>query len=213
MMGVLVTLVIERRILPSEVEARSAGENKFLVVGYAYKFGSRSQDLGGFKEQILEGAGAESASKDDIRALVNHDANLILGRNRAETLKLAEDSTGLHYEIQVDERQSYVRDLLISLERGDVSQSSFGFSVNPKGEDWTRDEDGTPLRSIRSMSLFDVSPVTYPAYLASESKVSKRALDYAASLVTDTRTVMPVILPDVLGESLAYRARMLSLRG
>ncbi|WP_200209115.1 HK97 family phage prohead protease [Micromonospora coerulea] len=204
--------MIERRVLPSEVETRSAGEGRIVIAGYAYKFNARSQDLGGFKETILEGAGKDAIERDDIRALVNHDANLILGRNKAGTLRLAEDSTGLEYEIDADERQSYVRDLLISLERGDVTQSSFGFQVMPKGESWTRDEDDFPLRTIRAMSLFDVSPVTYPAYLSSESKVDKRAIDYAAALVSDVRQVKPILTQDDNLQIGAFM-RLLNLRG
>ncbi|MDG4826026.1 HK97 family phage prohead protease [Asanoa sp. WMMD1127] len=204
---------IERRVFLSEVEVRSAGENRHTIVGYAYRFNARSQNLGGFKETILEGAGAESVKADDIRALMNHDPNLILGRNRAETLRVAEDSNGLHYEIDADERISYVRDLLIALERGDVSQSSFGFQVNPQGEAWTRDEDDFPLRSVSSLRLFDVSPVTYPAYLTSDSQVAKRALDMAASFGSELWT--PPAAPDFDVEAFAIRSRLaaLSLRG
>lgn len=173
---------LERRVYLSEVETRTAGENQRVITGYAYKFRALSQNLGGFKEQVLEDAGKESIQVDDIRALMNHDANLILGRNRAGTLQMEEDSTGLLYEIKADERQSYVRDLLIALERGDVNQSSFGFQVPPNGDTWTMGEDDTPLRSIQKMSLFDVSPVTYPAYLSSESSVSQRCADMVRAL-------------------------------
>lgn len=163
-------LTYERRTFASEVEHRSAGNNRRLVIGYAYKFRSLSEPLKGFRERILEGASLESIRADDIRGLLNHNADLVLGRNTAGTLKLAEDTTGLHYEIQADERQSYVRDLLISLERGDITQSSFGFTVNLDGEEWTLMDDGiTPLRSITSLTLVDVGPVTYPAYSASEA--------------------------------------------
>lgn len=193
---------IERRVFLSEVEVRSAGENQHNIVGYAYKFNARSQNLGGFKETILDGAGAESIKTDDIRALVNHDPNLILGRNMAGTLRVAEDSTGLHYEINADERVSYVRDLLISLERGDVTQSSFGFQVNPDGETWTRDTDDFPLRSVSSLRLFDVSPVTYPAYLTSEAVIGKRCLDMAAAL-SEQRSELYIPDPEPLSNRLA----------
>lgn len=176
------TATLERRVFLSEVETRTAGEGQRIIIGYAYKFNERSQNLGGFRETILPGAGADSIAQDDIRALKNHDANLILGRNLAGTLRMTEDSTGLEYEINADERQSYVRDLLISLERGDVNQSSFGFMVNRDGEKWSLDETDTPLRSVSSMRLFDVSPVTYPAYTSSESGISQRAIDMARSL-------------------------------
>lgn len=197
--------MMERRILQSEVATRSIGENRIAVVGYAYLFNVRSEDLGGFREMVAAGAGRESAAEDDIRALVNHDSNLILGRNRAGTLRLSEDSTGLEYEILADERQSYVRDLLISLERGDVSQSSFGFRVSGSGDEWIRDADGFPLRIVREMRLFDVSPVTYPAYPSSHSAVSKRALDCASAVAAANR---PPLLPDVEGEALRMRLRL-----
>lgn len=197
--------MIERRLYDSEVDTRTAGENRRLIVGYAYKFNARSQNLGGFREEILPGAGAESILRDDVRALVNHDANRILGRNRAGTLRLSEDSTGLEYEIDADERQSYVRDLLVALERGDVTQSSFGFRVAPDGEDWVQDEDEFPLRRIRRMSLFDVSPVTYPAYLSTEATVSRRALDVAATL-SHSKLWIPAMPATPVDPVAAYQA-------
>lgn len=165
---------IERRYLPTEFEFRTAGNN-LVIEGYAYKFYKRSQNLGGFVEQILPGAGADAAQNDDIRALFNHDSSLILGRSTAGTLRLSEDSEGLPYEVEADIRQSYVQDLAIALERGDVNQSSFGFM--PSETDWGFTEDEFPLRSVVKMSLFDVSPVTFPAYTSSTSGLGKRAIE------------------------------------
>lgn len=171
----------ERRTLATTFEARAKGENTYVIEGYAYTFGSRSENLGGFHESIRAGAGKDRLGVDDIRALYNHDENLILARNVSGTLRLSEDSTGLAYELDVDMRQSYAQDLVIAMERGDVTQSSFAFRV---GDDsWTEDEDGMPLRTINTFSrLFDVSPVTYPAYVSTSSQVSKRCLDMARSL-------------------------------
>jgi HK97 family phage prohead protease len=166
-------MTLERRTYPSELEARAVPNGHRLIAGYAYVFDATSENLGGFVERIVKGAGADSIARDDIRALLNHNPDLVLGRNVSGTLRLSEDSAGLHYEIKADERQSYVRDLLIALERGDVSQSSFGFRVNPGGDKWSRaDDSSTPLRSVHSMTLNDVSPVTYPAYLQSTSSAS-----------------------------------------
>lgn len=164
---------IERRYLPTEFQSRTQG-NSLIIEGYAYRFHKRSQNLGGFVEQILPGAGADSASSDDIRGLFNHDASLILGRSTSGTLRLGEDSEGLPYEIEADIRQSYVQDLAVALERGDVSQSSFGFTATDT--DWSLTEDEFPLRSVVRMSLFDVSPVTFPAYTSSTSGLGKRAV-------------------------------------
>lgn len=177
------TIQIERRYVPTEFDFRVEkrdGADRLLIEGYAYKFHARSQNLGGFVEQILPGAGEESAREDDIRALFNHDANLILGRSRPDresTLTLGEDSEGLPYSINADMRQSYVRDLAIAFEREDVTQSSFGFTTPPGGTDWGFTEDETPLRSVLKMRLFDVSPVTFPAYTSSTSGIGRRAIE------------------------------------
>lgn len=191
------TTSIERRYVPTEFRSRvekRGGSDRLVIEGYAYRFHKRSQNLGGFVEQILPGAGAEAAESDDIRALFNHDASLILGRNVAGTLRLAEDSEGLPYEIDADMRQSYVADLAIAMERGDVNQSSFGFSA--LDTDWSLTEDEFPLRSISKMALFDVSPVTYPAYTSSSSGLGKRAVsDFyeARGLSPDTVSLVEAI--------------------
>lgn len=202
---------LERRVLPSEFEFRSAGENKVTIFGYAYKFRLKSQNLGGFREQVLEGAGEESAQADDIRALVNHEASMILGRSLSGTLRLGEDSTGLEYEIDADERQSYVRNLIIALERKDVTQSSFGFQA--LDDDWSLDEDDFPLRSVRKMKLFDVSPVTYPAYLSSEAQVSSRCLDMATALAEPRGLWTPDEIDLHADAAMRLRMKALTLRG
>jgi HK97 family phage prohead protease len=165
---------IERRAVPTEFEVRSEG-GKFNFYGYALKWDARSQNLGGFRERVAQGATSEAIELDDIRALYNHDPNMVLGRNRSNTLRLSEDSTGLHYEVDMPDT-TYARDLAVSMERGDVTQSSFGFKVRSDGDTWAEDDDGFPLRTLTRISLFDVSPVTYPAYADSTSGVGSRAL-------------------------------------
>lgn len=164
--------MMERRTLPTEFEIRSASD-KFTFYGYALKWERKSQNLGGFREKVTENASAESIGQDDIRALFNHDPNLILGRNRSGTLRLSEDSTGLHYEVDMPDT-TYARDLSEAMKRGDVSQSSFGFKVID--QEWGIDEEDFPIRSLNKISLFDVSPVTYPAYTDSTSGLNERAL-------------------------------------
>jgi HK97 family phage prohead protease len=171
-------MTLERRSVPTEFEVRSEG-TAFHFYGYALKWGARSQNLGGFRERAAQGATTESIELDDIRALFNHDSNLILGRNRSGTLRLSEDSTGTHYEVDMPDT-TYARDLAVAMERGDVNQSSFGFRVKADGDTWTEDDDGFPLRTLTRISLFDVSPVTYPAYIDSTSGVGTRALELLA---------------------------------
>jgi HK97 family phage prohead protease len=178
----MATSNFERRFLPTEFEVRAEG-NTLTIEGYALKWDARSGNLGGFKERVSEGATKKTIKESDIRALINHDPNLILGRSKAGkgTLELSNDETGTYYRVTGDIRQSYVQDLAIAMERGDVNQSSFGFRVvGPEGQEWSEDEDGYPLRTLREIQLFDVSPVTYPAYEDSTSGLGKRALETLA---------------------------------
>jgi HK97 family phage prohead protease len=190
---------MERRSVPTEFEVRSEG-NTFQFYGYALKWDARSQNLGGFRERVAMGATADSIQRDDVRALYNHDPNLVLGRNRSGTLRLSEDTEGLHYEVDMPDT-TYARDLATSMERGDVSQSSFGFKVSgPDGQDFAEDDDGFPLRTLNKISLFDVSPVTYPAYVDSTSGVGSRALELLAEQrgISVTRLDSPEAIRAVL---------------
>lgn len=173
---------IEVRVTSGEVRS-ATDDDGARIIGYGAVFNSLSEDLGGFVEEILPGAFTEAIKTDDVRGFFNHDTNLILGRNKAGTLSLSETDDGLRYEIDPPDT-SYANDLMVSIERGDVSQSSFGFSVEDRSdEEWlapdewnpTAGNDGLYLRRIKRAKLYDVSPVTYPAYKA--TTVSARTLD------------------------------------
>lgn len=155
---------IERRNFTVDalrVETREDGKRR--IVGHAAVFNQLSEDLGGFREQIAPGAFADAIKTDDVRALYNHNPDHVLGRNLASTLKLSEDARGLAIEIDPPDTQ-IARDLLVSMERGDVNQMSFGFSVRPNGQNWAKDDSGQAIRTLTKVRLFDVSPVTFPAY-------------------------------------------------
>ena len=156
----------ERRILQiGKVELRRAGaDSKAATIrGYAAKFDTLSEPLYGFREQIAVGA-FDGCLTDDVRALFNHDPNHILGRTASGTCRLSLDSTGLAYEVDLPDTQC-ARDLAIAIERGDVSQSSFAFRCAPNGDTWDENDDGVVIRTITKFArLYDVSPVTYPAY-------------------------------------------------
>lgn len=157
-------MIIERRILASNLEVRAAEGEAPVLVGHAAVFNRDSELIAGsFIERIAPGAFAESIAKpDDVRALFNHDPNLILGRNLSKTLSLQEDETGLLVTINPP-KTSYAQDLQESTKRGDVSQMSFGFQTIE--DKWTRGENGAPdVRTLLKVRLFDVSPVTFPAY-------------------------------------------------
>lgn len=165
----------EIRYYPTELKIERRQDGTAVVEGHAAVFNEMSENLGGFREIIHEGA-FDEVLKDDVRALFNHDSNLILGRS-PNTLNLSVDARGLVFKYESPDT-TYARDLLISLERGDVSQSSFGFRVaNVDGAEWVEDEEsGALTRHIKKISrLFDVSPVTFPAY--PQTDVAKRSMD------------------------------------
>lgn len=129
--------------------------------GHAAVFNKLSDNLGGFREKITPGA-FDDVLSDDVRALFNHDSNFILGRTASNTLTIGQDKKGLSYEVELPDTQ-VGRDLAISVERGDISQSSFAFTVEE--DSWDEDDEGRIVRTITKIrKLFDVSPVTYPAY-------------------------------------------------
>lgn len=160
--------VVERRITPGEVEIRQHG-NRIVIEGHAIRWDRYSQDLGGFVESAKRGSTRKTIQEADIRALVNHDPNYVLGRNKAGTLDLAEDSSGLYYRVYPP-GTTYANDLVISMERKDVNNSSFAFRMID--EDWGLTEDNYPHRTLTEVALQDISIVTFPAYLDAESKLT-----------------------------------------
>jgi HK97 family phage prohead protease len=158
----------ERRFLANgelRIKAGAAGKKIF---GYAAKFGVLSEDLGGWREKIDPRAfDASISGGDEIVALFNHDVNLVLGRRSAKTLRVSTDKVGLLYEIDPPATQ-VAKDLLISMERGDVHQSSFAFQCSDDSWDLVGNE---VIRTVLKATVRDVSPVTSPAYLDATSGV------------------------------------------
>lgn len=161
---------LEKRCYSGEVRALEVEGEPTKIVGYASVFDSRSELIGGSFREIIKPGAFDNVLDDDVRALFNHDPNFILGRSSAGTLALSVDEKGLRYEITAPQTQT-IRDLVLApMARGDISQSSFHFRIARDGERWYQDEDGVVVREISLFSrLFDVSPVTYPAYQASEA--------------------------------------------
>lgn len=146
------------------------------IDGYAAVFNQLSENLGGFREKIDPHAFDETlANADDVRGLVDHDPSRILGRIKAGTLRLNTDAVGLHYVIDPPDTQTG-RDILVSLKRGDVDQSSFAFRTLDDNWEFKKDASGhtTATRTLLRVKLYDVSVVTYPAY--PQTKVGVRAL-------------------------------------
>ena len=152
----------QRRITDSkDSEIRSEGEDKKFFRGYASVFNFRT-DLGYFYESIHPEAFNNSlARQDDVRALFNHDTNLLLARTSSGTLKLSVDDVGLLSEIDIPDT-TLGRDLTVLTDRKDITQMSFGFYIDRDEQRGTI--DGKPWFEIMDVTLFDVSPVTFPAY-------------------------------------------------
>jgi HK97 family phage prohead protease len=161
---------MERRSLTQPVAYRDEEDGGKMIAGYAAVFNVET-DIGGmFREQIAPGAFKKAITGGDIRSLFDHNTAMVLGRTKSGTLRLHEDDTGLHYEVDLPDTQAG-RDLRVSMERGDVDGSSFAFRVTKQSWDESRD---IPLRTIEEVELYEVGPVTFPAY--PEAEVGLRSL-------------------------------------
>ena len=149
----------------STIEARSDSD-EMIIEGYAALYDNET-NIGPFRETISRGA-FDDVLDNDVRALMNHDPNYVLGRTGAGTLELELDDTGLKYRVHLGEQQ-YAKDLYESVKRGDISQSSFAFTIAEQS--WN---ENRTVRSVDKVAtLLDVSPVTYPAYKETEGLLAR----------------------------------------
>ena len=176
------------RYSATEFDIRSSSDGNTLV-GHAAVFNSETIIAGAFREQIAPRAFRKSIKEHDVRALFNHDPNLVLGRNKSGTLRLKEDDIGLSYEVDLPDTQA-ARDLWTLIDRGDVSGSSFAFDPVKQEVKQADAEAGEtlPLYTVREARLYDVSPVVFPAY--EDTEVLARGVVLAASL--SGRTIQEV---------------------
>lgn len=179
----------ERRAVTGTVEIRKDGSGSGVVSGYAAIFNEETViggSMWGFREVIAPGAFTNAVKNDDVRALFNHDANILLGRTASGTLKLVQDKKGLRYEADLPDTQA-AQDVRKLIERGDVTGSSFAFVTEEDEWDETPIKKGElPIRTIRKVSLYDVSPVTYPAYEA--TSVSARSQEFSRTEAMQRRS-------------------------
>lgn len=172
-------------------ELRAKGGDKPGIEGYAAVFNKRSENLGWFREEIMPGAFSRALKEDqDVRALVNHNPDKIIGRTKSGTLQLTEDAKGLRFSCDLPDTQD-ARDLLESIKRGDIDQCSFGFAV--RKQTWIDEKDPatgqmSSVRQLNDVDLFDVSAVTYPAY--PQTSVDVRSL-FPDGVPEDVRDHVP----------------------
>lgn len=185
--------VMEIRSMQAELRAEGA-EGAPRLRGYAAVFNRLSVDMGGWREMIEPGF-FDLAVHDDVRALWNHETALVLGRTRSGTLVVREDETGLAMECIMPATQ-WARDALESVRRGDVDQMSFGFLVRPGGDEWRQEPSGDWVRILKRGGcdrLYEVSPVTFPAYTSTTLEVRSRlgALRAQAAAVSSEQEAKP----------------------
>lgn len=140
------------------------------IEGYFAVFNSNYNMGGGMSESIAPGAFTSSIA-NDVRALTNHDSTLVLGRTKAHTLEIKEDSHGLWGSVAINPNDGDAMNLYERVKRGDVDQCSFGFEI--RSEDTDIKDDGSVHWTIRDVELFEVSVCTFPAY--EETGVQARA--------------------------------------
>jgi len=173
------TRTFERRAFPlTGIQIRAADDEsrRLHFTGRAVVYDQLSEDFGGWQEVIKPGAATRTlAANPDVRFLINHDANLLLGRTTSGTLRLTEDSEGVLVDADMAD-VSYARDLAVSLEREDITQMSFGFWIVSDG--WSGS-----LHEVREFDFDggDVSVVTYPAYTQTSAELRALADKHLAT--------------------------------
>lgn len=162
----------QMRSMATEFRAADADGKKYIE-GYFSTFGGLYELWPGATESIDPHA-FDDALGDDIRALIDHETRLVLGRNKAGTLELKVDTHGLWGRIEINEADGDAMNLYARVQRGDVSQCSFGFEILSENTDIR--EDGTVHWTIKKVKLYEVSCVTFPAY--EDTNIAARKAEY-----------------------------------
>lgn len=152
----------QTRSLHTELTTRAEGDNQDMFIeGYFAVFNTETELWPGAFEQLAPGSFDETLG-NDIRALINHDTTLVLGRNKSGTLELKTDSRGLWGRVKINPNDSDAVNLYERVKRGDVDQCSFGFNILQESVDFR--DDGTVKWTIEKVDLHEVSVCTFPAY-------------------------------------------------
>lgn len=159
------------RAIPANFETRES-EDELSISGYFSVFNQPYEIAPGMTESVAPGAFSNTLG-EDIRALINHDSTLVLGRSKAHTLELHEDDHGLWGKVTINRYDGDAMNLYNRVKRGDVDQCSFGFDII-KQDSEIRD-DGSIHWTIREVKLYEVSACTFPAY--EQTSISARSAD------------------------------------
>ncbi|MBR1540698.1 MAG: HK97 family phage prohead protease [Clostridia bacterium] len=168
----------QRRGMQTTFHIRSKEENspddEKCIEGYFALYENETELWEGCREIISKGAFSNTITKNDVRALINHDTTLVLGRTKAGTLELKEDDKGLFGRIRINPNDSDAMNLYSRVERGDVDQCSFGFNIID--EDYEELADGSVRFRINEIDLQEVSCCTFPAY--EDTSIQARKKDF-----------------------------------
>lgn len=198
---------LERRTYTVEMRVATEGEGDKTrtVTGYAPRFNMPSEVMGWGDDKFIEyfepGAFRSALPTSDPRALRDHIPRLIMGRKSAKTLDLWEDQTGLGFRFSLPDT-TYANDLAVSMERGDIRETSFAFTLKDKTDKWLKRSDGIWERRIPADAveeIFDISVVTYPAYPDSEAQLNNQNLTVAFRSLENARSVE--IPPEPISET------------
>jgi uncharacterized protein len=179
----------ERIQFATEIRAITAeGGQLRKIVGRPAVFNALSEDLGGFREIIKPGAFKKTLSERNVKSLWNHDSNYVLGSVKSGTLSVREDEEGLFFEATPPDA-TWARDMMVSIDRGDVDQMSFGFrTINDEWAFQTIDGEEILIRMLLECELYEVSPVTFPAY--PDTSVGLRSVSLRDRFGTDDRATI-----------------------
>lgn len=162
------------RSVATKFETREEGDEHVPhISGYFATFYDIYEIASGMTESIARGAFSRTLQGGDIRALVNHDTTLVLGRTKAHTLELREDERGLWGDVTINPNDVDAMNLYERVKRGDVDQCSFGFEIVSEETDFR--PDGSVHWTITDVNLFEVSACTFPAY--KETNISARTAE------------------------------------
>ena len=166
------------------VREQQEGQQEKVIEGYFAVYGSETELGPGAFEEIKSGA-FDDTLENDIRALINHNTELVLGRNKAGTLTLEADDKGLWARIVINEQDTDALNLYARVQRGDVDQCSFGFNIIEESTEFR--EDGTIKWTIEKIDLHEVSIVTFPAYEATSVQARKRDFENLQNRTLEVR--------------------------
>lgn len=159
---------------PGHLEVRAAGdEGERRIAGLGIPYGVWSVDLGGWREMIVPGAFRSSIEVEDLRVLHNHDSNYVLGRKSAGTAHFIDNSRGVEYEVTPPDT-AWARDVMVSIERRDITGNSFGFLVRSREDQEWEERDGIMWRRVLRGTVLEMGPQPFPAY--EQSEVEARSL-------------------------------------